>query len=159
VALAVDGLPVGASGTFSPNPATTASTLNVNITSITPSGSYVLTITGTSGVLSHSTTVTLFVADFSLSASPSTVSLAAGGRATYTVTINSMDGFSGSVTLSVSGLPPKTSASFSPNPATGSSTLTIRTNRGQTPPGSYAVVISGTSSGVTHTVTVTLVVT
>jgi hypothetical protein len=159
VAMAVDGLPVGASGTFSPNPATTASTLNVNTTSITPSGSYVLTITGTSGVLSHSTTVTLLVADFSLSASPSTVSLAAGGRATYTVTINSMEGFSGSVTLSVSGLPPKTSASFSPNPATGSSTLTIRTNRGQTPPGSYAVVISGTSSGVTHTVTVTLVVT
>ncbi len=158
VALAVDGLPVGASGTFSPNPATTASTLNVNITSITPSGSYVLTITGTSGGLSHSTTVTLLVADFSLSVSPSTVSLAAGGRATYTVTINPMNGFSGSVTLSVSGLPPKTSASFSPDPATGSSTLTIRTNRGQTPPGSYAVVISGTSSGVTHTVTVTLVV-
>ena len=160
VALSVAGLPVGATGTFSPNPATTAATLNVTINTTTPAGSYVLTITGTSGSLSHTTTVTLTVnGDFSLSASPSSASVTAGGRATYTVTVTQLNGFTGSVTLSLSGLPAKSSASFSPNPTSSSSTLTIRTNRGQTPAGTYTITITGTSAGVAHAVTVTLVVT
>jgi hypothetical protein len=159
VDLTLAGLPVGATGTFSPTPATTASTLNVTIGSSTPSGSYVLTITGTSGSLSHSTTVTLVVtADFSISATPSSASTSGGGRVTYTVTVNSLNGFTGSVTLTVTSLPPKSTASFSPNPTSSSSTLTIRTNRGQTPPGTYTVTITGTSGGVTHTTTVTLVI-
>ena len=162
VSLSLAGLPVGANGTFSPNPATTAATLNVSTASTTPEGSYVLTITGTSGSLTHTTTVTLVVTpapDFGLSAAPSTASVAAGGRASYTVTINSLNGFSGAVMLSVSSLPPKASASFNPDPATTSSTLTIRTNRGQTPPGSYTVTITGMSGGLTHSVSVNLVVT
>jgi uncharacterized membrane protein len=160
VALSLAGLPVGATGSFTPNPATTAATLNVTIDTTTPAGSYVLTVTGTSGSLSHTTTVTLTVnGDFSLSASPSSASVTAGGRATYTVTVTELNGFTGSVTLSASGLPAKSSASFSPNPTSSSSTLTIRTNRGQTPAGTYTITITGTSAGVAHAVTVTLVVT
>ena len=159
VDLTLAGLPVGATGTFSPTPATTASTLNVTIASSTPSGSYVLTITGTSGTLTHSTTVTLVVAaDFSLSVSPSSASTTAGGRVTYTVTVNALNGFTGSVTLSATSVPPKSTASFSPNPTASSSTLTIKTNRGQTPSGTYTVTITGTSAGVSHTTTVTLVI-
>jgi hypothetical protein len=160
VALSLAGLPVGATGSFTPNPATTAATLNVTIDTTTPAGSYVLTITGTSGSLSHTTTVTLTVnGDFSLSASPSSASVTAGGRATYTVTVTQLNGFTGSVTLSASGLPAKASASFSPDLTSSSSTLTIRTNRGQTPAGTYTITITGTSGGVAHAVTVTLVVT
>ena len=160
VTLGIAGLPVGAVANFSPNPATSASTLNVAIDSTTPAGSYVLTISGTSGSLTHSTTVTLIVnSDFALTASPTSVAIISGDRATYVVTIQGLNGFSGSVSLSVSGLPSKTTATFSPNPATSSSTLTIRTNRGKTPSGSYSLLIVGTSGGLTRTTTVTLNVT
>jgi hypothetical protein len=159
VDLTVAGLPVGATGSLSPTPAATASTLNVTIDATTPQGSYVLTITGASGSLSHSTTVTLVVVgDFGLSATPTSSSISRGGTATYTITVIAMNGFSGPVTLSATNLPTKASASFSPNPVASSSTLSLRTNRGQTPAGSYTIVITGTSGGVTHSITVTLTV-
>jgi len=59
VAFAVAGLPPGANGAFSPNPATSSSTLSVTTTSSTPAGSYTLTVNGSSGALSHSTQISL----------------------------------------------------------------------------------------------------
>jgi uncharacterized repeat protein (TIGR01451 family) len=59
VNLAVTGLPSGAAGTFSPNPATTTATLLVTTTNNTPLVSSQFTITGTSGVHTHSTSATL----------------------------------------------------------------------------------------------------
>jgi len=61
VTLAVTGLPSGAAGTFSPNPATTASTLSITTSNSTPLISSQFTITGTSGAHSHSTAATLSV--------------------------------------------------------------------------------------------------
>jgi hypothetical protein len=158
VTLSLAGLPVGASATFSPNPATTASTLNVTIASTTPKGSYVLTITGSSGSLTHTTTATLVVnSDFGLTASPTTVTVAAGGTATYQVTIVKLNGFTGAVRLSVSPMLARLGARFSVNPATTSSTLTIRTLP-RTRHGTYTLTITGTSGGLTHSTTVTLVI-
>ena len=65
--LAVGGLPSGAGASFAPNPVTppangsVSSTLSVTTAASTPAGTYTLTITGTSGALSHSTTVSLVV--------------------------------------------------------------------------------------------------
>src|SRR5205807_5618087 len=79
VTLSASGPLIGALGTFSPNPATTSSTLTVSIMSTTPAGTYTLTLSGTSGSLSHSTTVTLIVnADFSLSATPTSRTISHG---------------------------------------------------------------------------------
>ncbi len=67
VSLAISGLPTGAAGSFSPNPVTPPanssanSTLSVTTLTSTPVGTYTLTITGTSGSLSHPTTVQLVV--------------------------------------------------------------------------------------------------
>jgi PKD repeat protein len=65
VDLAVSGLPSGTTGSFSPTsitvPPTGASALAVTTSSTMKAGSYTLTITGTSGGLSHSTTVVLQV--------------------------------------------------------------------------------------------------
>jgi len=60
--LSVSGLPTGANGSFTPNPATTSATLSVTTGTSTPAGTYTLTITGVSGSLTHTTTVTLVVA-------------------------------------------------------------------------------------------------
>jgi subtilisin family serine protease len=62
VTFGVSGLPAGASGTFNPSSTTgTSSKLSIKTLSTTPAGTCPLTITGTSGSLSHTTTVTLIV--------------------------------------------------------------------------------------------------
>jgi uncharacterized membrane protein len=86
------------------------------------------------------------------------------GSANYTVTLTSLSGFAGNVSLSVSGLPGKTSGAFSPNPvslaagATGTSTLTITTQRNG-PTGSFTLTVTGTGGGKSHSQTVTLTLT
>ena len=63
VTFSVSGLPAGTTATFSPNPGTgPSSTLTVvSAGRTTPTGTYVLTITGVSGSLTRTTTVTLVV--------------------------------------------------------------------------------------------------
>ena len=103
--------------------------------------------------------------DFALTGSPSTVTVAPGGTATYTETVTSLNGFSGTVSLSVSQLPKGATATFSPQqvsvPANGSaaSTLTV-TTASNTKAGSYTLKITGESANpkVTHDMTLTLVV-
>src|SRR5439155_24331134 len=46
VMLSVSGLPSGANGSVTPNPATASSTLSVTTSPSTPTGTYTLTITG-----------------------------------------------------------------------------------------------------------------
>jgi serine protease AprX len=92
-----------------------------------------------------------------LTGSPASRTVTRGAGTTYTVTVTPLNGFSGSVSLSVSGLPSRTSASFSPNPTTSSSTLSVTTSR-KTSTGTYRLTITGTSGGFTHTSVVSLTV-
>lgn len=161
VNLSIGGLPNGVSGTFNPNPASSSSTLTVSTSTTTAVGTYPFTVTGTSGSLSHTASATLVVSAapaFSLSASPTSRTITRGASTTYTVTINHLNGFTGAVSLGVSGLPNRSSATFSPNPATTSSVLTVTTSRSTTR-GTYSMTIAGTSAGTSHSITVTLQVT
>ncbi|HHB90955.1 MAG TPA: hypothetical protein ENK60_06565 [Anaerolineae bacterium] len=95
--------------------------------------------------------------DFTLSASPSSQSICTGDDAVYTVDVGSVSGFSDPVTLSASGHPAGTTATFNPNPVTppGTSTLTIG-NTASAAPGDYPITILGDSGSITHTTTVDL---
>jgi uncharacterized membrane protein len=159
VTLSVSGLPDGANGSFTPNPATASSVLTVTTSTSTATGSYTLTITGVSGTLTHTTMVTLVVTppDFTLIASPASQTVTQGGSTSYGVTISPTGGFSAQVTLSVSGLPNGATGSFSPNPATVSSTLSVTTST-STPAGTSTITLTGISGGLTHTTTVSLTV-
>jgi subtilase family serine protease len=95
--------------------------------------------------------------DFSLSASPSGRTVTQGSGTSYTVTIGQLNGFGGSVALGASGLPGGASASFSPQSATSSSTLTVTTAQ-NTPTGTYTLTITGTSGSLVHSTTVSLTV-
>src|SRR5262249_45305384 len=65
--------------------------------------------------------------DFTISGSPSTQTVIVGNATTYTTSIGALNGFTGAVTLSASGLPAGATASFSPWTVTGSgnSALTV----------------------------------
>jgi hypothetical protein len=164
VNLSVSGLPSGATASFSPASVTGsgASTLTVVTPASTPTGSFPLTITGATATLSHSIGVTLNVTsagDFSLAASPTTLQVSRGSSGQDTVTVSALQGFAGPVSLSLSGLPPRTSASWNPSsvPGSGSSVLTIKVNR-PAKTGTYNLTITGTSGNLVHSIPLTLVV-
>jgi hypothetical protein len=61
VTLSASGLPADAIGGFSPNQTSSTSTFSVSTASTTPVGTYPVTITGTSGTVTHTTSVSLSV--------------------------------------------------------------------------------------------------
>jgi len=96
--------------------------------------------------------------DFSLSIAPSSVTLTrSGGVASYTVTITRTGGFTGTVALSVSGLPAGVASAFNPQQATGvSSSLTLTVDPAVAR-GTYPFTVSGTSGSLNHSAAGTLV--
>jgi uncharacterized membrane protein len=165
VTLSVSGLPTGATATFTPASLTGSGTSSLAIITAasTPTGNYSLTITGTDGVLTHTASITLVVTtpDFSLIATPPLQTIVAGDTANYTATVSALNGYTGTVSFSVSGLPAGASPVFTPASITssGSSALAITTTIGTTPNGSYPLVIVATDGVLTHSANVTLVVT
>ena len=89
--------------------------------------------------------------DFSLSSSPTSRTITQGQSTTYAFTVNPTGGFNSQVSLSTSALPSGVSASFSPNPTTGSSTLTITTTAGAAT-GTTNITVTGVGGGLTRTV-------
>jgi subtilase family serine protease len=97
--------------------------------------------------------------DFSLSASPATLSIANGTSGTSTITVAALNGFTGTVTLSTTA-PNGWTASLSPASisTSGTSTLSV-TVPSSTAGGSYSVTVTGASGSLNHTITVTVQVT
>ena len=56
--LSISGLPSGASGTFTPNPATQSSALKVTVPSSVSKGTYTFTVTGIGGTPTKTHTAT-----------------------------------------------------------------------------------------------------
>jgi len=158
----------GAGAAFSGSTTSTATT-NSSGVAIAPtltangtSGNYIVTATvaGATAPASFSlTNVPATPADFSFSTSPGSETVTAGGTGSYTATVGALNGFSGTVTLTASGLPAGITASFNPNTvSTAGSSMVSLVTTGSTAPGSYTVTISGVSGALQHSSTVTLVV-
>ena len=98
---------------------------------------------------------------FSVSANPTTVTTQAGSSAISTITLTSLNGFSGTVSLSTNVSPSGLTSSLSPSGVTltsggtGTSTLTASS----TTSGTYTVTIVATSGSTSQTVQVTVRVT
>jgi kumamolisin len=164
IALTASGQPTGVTVSFSPTsiaaPGSGTSTMTIAVASTTAAGIYPITVTGTGGSVTQSTTVTLTVTtvaagNFTLSASPTSLTITRSSSGTTTITITPSNGFTGSVTLSASGLGTGVTASFSPNPATGTSTLTLTASSSATT-GTRTVTITGVSGSLSHTTTISL---
>jgi kumamolisin len=99
---------------------------------------------------------------FTISASPTSLSVAAGSSGTSTITTAVLNGFDSAIALSASGQPTGVTVSFNPTsiaaPGSGTSTMTLAV-ASTTTPGTYTITVSGTGGGVSQTTTVTLTVT
>jgi hypothetical protein len=128
--------------TFSVTTATTTST---------PLQNYTVGISATSPSLSFSKTanLNLDVEDFTIGATPSSVTTSGGGTATYTVTTaaSGSNGFTLPVCLGVSGQPGGVTPTLKPSciQGVGSSTLTLPIAN-NTQAGNYSLTITGTST-------------
>ena len=163
VTLSASGLPTGMTAGFATNPATTTSALTLTASTTAAIGTVTVTISGKSGSLTHTTSVTLTVnpavkPDFALSASPTTLTIARGSSGKSTITVSPLNGFSGPVTLSDSGLPKGLSASFSPDPATTTTTLALKPSKAAAT-GTFTVTIKGVSGALSHTITISVTIT
>jgi len=168
VTLAASGLPSGVTAAFGTNPTTGTSVLTLTASATATTGTATVTITGTSGSLTATTTLALTVNStatpaFSVSASPTSVTVTQGSSGTSTITVTSTGGFNSATTLSASGLPSGVTAAFSTNPVTppangsATSTLTLTASSSATV-GTATVTITGTSGSTSHSTTIALTV-
>ena len=121
------------------------------------------TIQATLATINGSTGLTVTAAsNFTISASPASLSVNPGNQGTSTITTAVSGGFSNAISLSASGAPSGTTVSFNPAtipaPGSGNSTMTI-TVGASTPVGTYPITVTGNGGGLQRTATVTLTVT
>jgi hypothetical protein len=162
VSLSTSALPSGVTASFGTNPTTGSSVVTFTASSTATTGTTSVTITGTSGTLSHTTSISLTVnatatPNFSLSASPSSLSVTQGSSGNSTITVTPSGGFTGSVTLSNSALPSGVTASFSTNPTTSTSVVTFTASSTATT-GTSTITITGVSGTLSHTTTISLTI-
>ena len=173
VTLTLRGLPLDIKATLQPNSGECpfTSTLEIVTDPKALPRTYTFDIVGSSEKKAHFTVATLAVvstgtpsADFSIAASPSSTAIDPGENAQYIVALTSLNGFSGKVSLSLTGAPSTSTSTFSHeelsldgNKVT-SSTLSVSTDQSTTP-GTYALMVTGVAEagGQTHQTTVVLV--
>jgi len=99
---------------------------------------------------------------FTITASPTSVSVVVGSSGTSTITTAVSGGFDSAVALTASGAPTGVTVGFSPAsigvPGSGTSTATF-TVASTTATGTYTITVTGTGGGLTHSATVSLTVT
>ena len=165
ISLSASGQPTGVTVSFNPTSITGAgtSTMTMLVAASTAPGTYTITVKGTSGSTVETTTVSLTVTgtspNFTISASPTSLTIDAGNSGHSTITTAISGGFDSAIALSATGEPSRVTVSFSPSsipaPGSGSSTMTVTVNR-RARSGNYTITVKGVGGGVTHTTTVTL---
>ena len=164
VTLAATGLPTGVTASFAAGTVsgTQVLTLTASGTAVVTTSAVTVTIKGTSGTLTASTSVSLSITpapSFSLTPTASSVTVVQGNNATDTITIGPANGFSGSVTLSATGLPTGVTASFAAGTVSGTQVMTLTASSTATVTTSpVTVTITGISGSLTETSTVKLTV-
>ena len=167
VTVTISGLPTGVTANPTTLTLTPGTAQNVTLTAAAnaASGSTVVTFTGTSGALAHTATVTVNVTvpapDFSLTLAPPTSLTLTTGATGSPVSVNAVpvNGFAGTVTVTISGLP----ANVTANPPTltltpGTAQSTTLTAASTVVPSSETITFTGKSGTVTHTASLTLTV-
>jgi hypothetical protein len=163
VTLSVSSTPTGPSLTLAKTVVKINSTfpiINVQLTIMTPAtvptGNYIITVTGTSGVFTHNANITLNVVDFTIAANPKNIGpLLPSVTANVNVTIAGINGFPSSVSLTTI---PSSGLTVTPASATTTKPGTITLTVSATNLGTYSLLAVATSGLVSHNVTITITV-
>jgi len=157
LAVVAVGSPTGVTATLSASTLTTSSpsaTLTVSTTDLTPGGNFLIAVTGTSGGLTHTVFVTLSLPGFSITA-PGSVFINQRSTTNGAISITPINGFTGKVEFSVSGLPDGVFGYFKPQrSATGTTLYFSAFILSQTGP--FSVTVTGKSGHIVQTATITL---
>ncbi len=98
--------------------------------------------------------------DFSISAAPTTLTIAQGSSSPSTISTTVSSGSAATVTLSASVSPAGPTASLSPTSVTAGNSATLTVNVGSSvAAGSYTVTVQGTEGSASHSTSVTVTVT
>ena len=155
VALSATGLPPKSQATFHPTPVSeskqgSALTIETNVNGNTPSGTYKVKVTGTAAGGSDWIEVTLVVLppsapNFVLLPRETERTITDDDDTSFTIDIDRNGIFTGAVSFSVSGLPARTSAQFTPSfaqPGDTAMTLNVAAEP-KAKAGTYPLLISG----------------
>src|SRR5438874_5237767 len=96
--------------------------------------------------------------DFSISASPSSLTLAQNAAGSSTISTAVVSGVAETINLSVSGTPAGATSSLNPTSVTAGGSSTLSVNAGTAAAGTYTLTVTGTSPSISHSTTVTLTV-
>lgn len=143
----------------------TGTSLTITTTASTLPGQYSIVVNATTaGGLHHSATISITVGfkDFGISATPDTVILAPGGSRKVAVSLGSLNGFNGNVTVTVGNLTPLTITPSAKNVtlASGGWTTMLLTVSASTPvsPGNYYAYVTAANGTTTHYTSLTIIV-
>jgi hypothetical protein len=175
IQVSVSGLPSGV--TVSPATATVAvgssTTFTLTAAADAAVGTTTVKVYGASGTLSTSIPVALTVTasgstgpssngDFTLKATPSTLALAPGASGQVTLSSTAIDGFSGAIAVTVTGLPTGVTVSPSTISVTVNNPLVVTLTAASDAPATATPVLvrfTGTSGTLSHSATVQLTIT
>jgi uncharacterized membrane protein len=168
VTLSASSVPSGVTASFTSGtlaaPGSGTATVTFAASSSATTGTYSVSLVATGGGLTRSVPVTVTVQappSFSVAKSSTSTTVKRGATAQVTLTTAALNGFNSAVSLSASGLPAGVTATFSKTsvaaPGSGSSVVTFNA-AATAKTGSYTINLVGTGSGVTQTITQTVVV-
>jgi hypothetical protein len=139
----------------------TLATYTLTSVSTANAGTYLVTVTDSTGatVTSNSATLSLNPPDFTVALSSKAITVTTSGPQTATVSVAAVSGFNSPVSLTASGQPAGVDISFNPASVTGSgsSVMTV-TDPGIATSGTFTVTVTATGGQKTHTATTTLTV-
>lgn len=158
VTFSASGLPQGVTATFSAPNSAVGTSITLAAGNSAPAGTTTVTVTGISGNLKSTATFTVMIAvpNFSLLTSSGAISVPRGTTAGVVISVSSVNGFTGNINLAVSSLSPGLTSSF--GTATGSSLPLVFAAGSTASVGTFTVTVSGTSAGLSHSVSLLVTV-
>jgi kumamolisin len=161
VSLSYSNAPSGVTVSFSPTSisGSTTSAATFTVAAGTTAGTYAITITGTSGSLSNSTTVNLTVtaakSSYKISASPSSLTVTRGSSGSSTITLSGTT--TGTVTFSASGMGSGETVTFSPSSLSAAGTTTMKVSASNSAStGNHTITVTASGGGTSATTKVTV---
>lgn len=164
ISLTASGMPSGMTVSFGANPVTPGNVtlMSFAVDSSTAAGTYPITVTGTAGTQTGTTTFNVIVVapSFTLYPTATNVTVNPGASTYFYVSYNSSN-YNGAVNLTTTGVPSGVSVSLSSSTLTSSympSTVTVAVGSAAAA-GTYPITITGTAGTLSSTATLNLTVT